>query len=644
MKKIFIILFIIFTVPTFAFIILHNNSQKKSENIIQKNGETTTPYDFVYPKKITQTKEITWKFISNDFVSVYNRRSGIIQDIFVDIWDEVKSGQVLATLFEVGVDWESSSFINEKLTLLKAKENELQNAKHIQEQKINEWIEKIKEQYVLLEQAKENQKVKINQITNLQKNTSFLEENSVNIKKQAIEIEQKALQLLEQNLEDAILSKNSKLEELEEKKKQILQNSFIVIQKSFDEILKLLYLWENRVISENTFINNNDISLYLSAKDTNLRNTFLEKIQDFYIKKQSSWDIQELFEKLEEIYALAPNIIENTVLSANITQDQLDNFKTSIFSENNLLITQRSNLENIIKMYETTSQTENEKINTIQNNILKQKEIISLKEKEQQLSIQNQEKTNKNIDDELEKIITLETWNIESIEAKIWVLEKNLELIKSQEQKNIDDIQNSLNIIKSSLQTTTSIYWNNEIISPFDGIISKRNINVGDMIATSSLAFEMVWVETNLSKKSPQEVVFSIPEEMKDSIKNWDEIEFIWVEKSSNTFTWSIWRISPQVDTINNTIQIQARVEKNFLPHNSNVRVFLKNEKKYFRVPFQSIYNKNWEKVIYFLKDSWNLWYRKINIIHEIWEMVDIEWSHIDENYKIVTTPLYFDN
>jgi len=96
-------------------------------------------------------------------------------------------------------------------------------------------------------------------------------------------------------------------------------------------------------------------------------------------------------------------------LSANITQDQLDNFKTSIFSENNLLITQRSNLENIIKMYETTSQTENEKINTIQNNILKQKEIISLKEKEQQLSIQNQEKTNKNIDDELEKIITLET-------------------------------------------------------------------------------------------------------------------------------------------------------------------------------------------------------------------------------------------
>jgi len=59
MKKIFIILFIIFTVPTFAFIILRNNSQKISENIIQKNGETTTPYSFVYPKKITQTKEIT---------------------------------------------------------------------------------------------------------------------------------------------------------------------------------------------------------------------------------------------------------------------------------------------------------------------------------------------------------------------------------------------------------------------------------------------------------------------------------------------------------------------------------------------------------------------------------------------------------
>lgn len=646
MKKIIIALFILFTVPIFTFLVFKKDTLHKvdsNNNIQNQNVDLETTYDFVYPKKVTQKREIIWKFVSNDIASIYNRRDGIIQDIFVDIWDSVKTWQVLAILFDVWVSWQAQSNINEKNEILKARQIELQNSINVKEQKINELKERINEQYKLLELAWKNKDVRVNQIQNLLTNTSLIEDNSIILKQQAVEVEQKSLELLEKNLKDALSSKESKLKDLENKKQQILDNSLVVVDKSFDEIIKLIYLWSDRAFSDNTFLNSNDISIYLSAKNSNLRNSFLQKTQDFYNIKRDSWDILELFNKLEELYFLAPSIIDNTVLSSDISQNLLDSLKNSIFSANSSLIKQKWDLENIINSYETTTRTETEKINSIKNNISKQKEILILRQKELELALNNQNKTNINLEDELKKIQTSEWTTIETILARISVLEQNLKLIEAQEQKSIDDIQNSINIARSSLNTAVSVYGNNQIISPFDWVISKRNINVWDMISSSMLAFEMVWVPTSLSKKANREVIFNIPQELKDYVEIWKEISFVGVTDSSLSYSGSIWRISPQIDSSNNTIQVQAKINERFLPHNSDVRVFLNIDKNYLRIPFKSLYNKDWEKVVYFLRESWNLWYRKVNIINEIWEMVDIEWMNLDESYKIVTTPLYFE-
>lgn len=649
MKKTIIVLFILFTVPTLAFVVFQkdtlNKVSSKSNNSTQnQNVDIKTTYDFVYPEKVTQKREIIWKFVSNDIASIYNRRDGIIQDIFVDIWDSVKAWQVLATLFDVWVSWQAQSNINEKNEILKARQTELQNSINVKEQKIIELKERINEQYKLLELASKNKDVRVKQIQNLLTNTSLIEDNSIILKKQAVEVEQKSLNLLENNLKDALSSKESKLKDLENKKQQILDNSLVVVDKSFDEIIKLIYLWNDRSFSDNTFLNSNDISIYLSARNTSIRNSFLLKAQEFYNIKRDSGDIIELFNKLEELYFLAPSIIDNTVLSSDISQNLLDSLKNSIFSANSSLIKQRWDLENIINSYETTNRNETEKINSIKNNISKQKEVLILRQKELEWAFNNQNRTNTNLEDELEKIQTNELTTVETIGARISVLEQNLKLIEAQEQKNIDDIQNAINIARSSLTTAVSVYGNNQIISPFDWVISKRNINVWDMISSSMLAFEMIWVPTSLSKKATQEVIFNIPQELKNYVENGMEIEFVWVTDSTNIFTWSIWRVSPQIDSSNNTIQVQAKINDRFLPHNSDVRIFLNIDKNYLRVPFKSIYNKDWEKVVYFLRESWNLWYRKVNVINEIWEMVDIEWVNLDESYKIVTTPLYFEN
>lgn len=649
MKKTIVVLFMLFVGSLLVFVISQNNissqNHSHSNNSTQNNiVENQTTYDFVYPKKVTQKREIIWKFISNDVWSVYSRRDAIVKDILVDIWDTVKAWQVLATLFDVWVAGEAASNITEKSEMLKSSQIALQNAISIKNQKINELQERINEQYKLLELAGKNKEVRIVQIQNLLDNTSLIEENSILLRKQSVEVEQKSLTLLEKNLEDAISSKESKLKELENKKTQISDASLIVIDKSFDEIIKLIYLWQERVFLNNSFINNNDISPYLSAKNASLRNTFLQKVQNFQNLRVKSPDIMKLFREWEEMYSLAPSVIDNTILSVDISQNLLDSLRNSILTANMNLIKQKADFENIETNYETTLRVETEKINAIQNNIAKQKELVVLRQKELEVALNTQNKTNTNLEDELKKIQTSEWTTIETIQARISVLEENLSLLKIQEQANIDSIQNAVNIAKSSLGTTLTTYGSNQILSPFDGVISKRNISVWDMISSSMLAFEMTWVPTTLSKNAAQEVVFSIPQELKNYAQNWLEVSFVWVEDSTNIFTGTIWRISPQIDTINNTIQLQARVSDPFLPHNSNVRVFLDMKKNYFQVPFKSIYNRNWEKVVYFLRESWNLGYRKVNIINEIWEMVDIEGFDFDESYKIITTPLYFDN
>ena len=647
MKKTIMVLFILFTVPTLAFVVLKKNNLHKvnsnSNNTQNQNVNSKTTYDFVHPKKVTQTREIIWKFVSNDVVSIYNRRDAIVQDILVDIWDKVKAWQILANLFDVWVPGQAGANINEKSEVLKAKQIDLQNTLNVSEQKINELNERIKEQYTLLLLAWKNKDVKVNQIKNLLNNTYLIEDNSILLKKQAVEVEQKSLELLEKNLEDALSSKESKLKDLENKKKQIFDNSLVVIDKSFDEIMRLIYLWQDRNYSQNDIINENDISVYLSAKNSNIRNIFLQKIQEFYILKKDFWDIEELFNKLEEIYSLAPSVIDNTILGSNVSQSLLDSFKSSLFPANNSLIKQRWDFENIMSSYETTSKTETEKINALQNNISKQKEVIILRQKELELSLNSQNKTNVNLENELEKIQTSEWTNIETIEARISVLKENLSLLKAQESKNIDDTQNAINIAKSVLNTQYTVSGNNKILSPFDWVISNRNINVWDMISSSMLAFEMVWVSTSLSKKANREAVFSIPQELKDTVFDGMEITFVWVNDSNTTYSWSIWRISPQVNGSNNTIQVQAKVDDINLPHNSNIRVFLSHDKNHLRIPFKSVYNKDWRKVVYFLKESGNLWYRYVNIINEIWEMVDVEWENLDETYQIVTTPLFFE-
>jgi hypothetical protein len=144
-----------------------------------------------------------------------------------------------------------------------------------------------------------------------------------------------------------------------------------------------------------------------------------------------------------------------------------------------------------------------------------------------------------------------------------------------------------------------------------------------------------------LSKITKKEIKFFVPESLKENISLDKEINFYFWDNKNNSFTWSIYRISPEVDENNFSILVQAKIsdEINF-PNKSTVRVWFKTEKNIFKVPSKTIYNKWERKIIYYKKDNWKLWIRDINIISEDWEYYLIS-GQIDEKLKIVTTPIF---
>ena len=144
-----------------------------------------------------------------------------------------------------------------------------------------------------------------------------------------------------------------------------------------------------------------------------------------------------------------------------------------------------------------------------------------------------------------------------------------------------------------------------------------------------------------IEKSTKKEVKFLVPESLKENIVIGKEVIFFLSDNESNTYTGSIYRISPEVDEQTLSIIVQAKVNDNIsLPNKSTLRVSLETQQELFKVPSSTIYSKQERKIIYYKKDNWKLWVRDINIVSNDWEYSLIT-GNIDENLKVVSTPIF---
>lgn len=589
---------------------LYNSNNSEIVNN-QSNKVEKKVYNHTFAERISKSDYFKWEFISNDIASIYPRREALVRDILVDIWDSVKVWDTLATLFNPWVWWEGQSKINLKDTVVSSKNNLLVEAKKVKEAKVEELEQKIKEKEVILEETIKNFDSKISQIWNQE---TLWSEYQVTLK---------SLENLEKNLENALKTKEELLKESSNNisQKQDLLNS--KMDELYNKIIPVLYIW-NEVDIDYREIKTYDFSDYFWAKSS----MSVSDLKDVLISFHNNYDILEVNEKYEKLIDINNKLIvvlQNTIVSVSAwtTESIISSHISDINTYNTTLISQKEVLDDALNNYRVLELTQKEKIENIELQ-------ISKKENELTLILAKSGTT------QSEKQLV-----ISKLKAEIETLKKSKNLLVANEDKTITSLENEIAIAKADLNSEYIKSWDYKIVSPFSWVISKRWIEIWEKISPNNEAFRVSWVDTTLSRITKKEVKFYVPENLKDSVEIWNEIYFYYWDDETKTFTWTLYRISPEIDTETLSIIAQAKVDDNTLiPNKSTIRVQLETTKDIFKIPSSTIYNKDERKIVYYKKDNWKLWVKDINIVSDDWEYSLVSWN-FDETLKIVTTPIF---
>ena len=135
----------------------------KSESFVPPaltvTGTEDAPFQTTYPEPVsnTATALIPGTVISHETANIYPRRDGIVEDIYVDIGDEVKKGQVVALFLPKGVEGQSQTAIAEKTARKAQAETEYLNAISVSEATVTSARQQLLEKETALRIAESEQ-------------------------------------------------------------------------------------------------------------------------------------------------------------------------------------------------------------------------------------------------------------------------------------------------------------------------------------------------------------------------------------------------------------------------------------------------------------------------------------------------------
>lgn len=586
-KWLFIITVIVLIVFISSVFILNNDTDwsenKKVNNEVNNIESKKKVYKHINPERISKNDSFKWKFVLNDIASVYPRREALVKDILVDIWDTVKAGDTLATLFEPWIIWESDSKINIKNTLLSTKYNLLSEIEIVKEAKISEADIKIEEKNIIITETINNFDSKIKALEKRIKDSNLIENP------------------------DYITSQSEKISNSKKNIDQKLDVLNIKLDEIFYDIRPMFYIWN---IEDIDYLNIKswDLSDLFWAKNSSIKTDLLYKVTLFQ-RETDNLSVLDKYSKITEINNSLIETLKNTITSVSIKESDISTYIVTLKSHNKSLLTLRDNYEDSVDMYNILLKSEKENF--------------------------------ENLNLELDKLKSDKSLQIEKLKADLNVFKGSKDILIANEDKSITNIKNDILIARSNLDNEYLKSWDYKITSPFSWIISKRNLQIWEKITSNIEAFRITWVNTTLSRITKKEVKFFVPENLKNNLEINKIVSFSTWDKNSKNFTWVIYRISPEIDENNFSITVQAKVEDSIsLPNNYTVRVNLETQVSIFKIPTTSIYNKNDRKIVYYKKENWKFGVRDITIISDDGEF-SLVTGDFDETLQIVTTPIF---
>ncbi|MBT3835052.1 HlyD family efflux transporter periplasmic adaptor subunit [Candidatus Peribacteria bacterium] len=344
------------------------------------------------------------------------------------------------------------------------------------------------------------------------------------------------------------------------------------------------------------------------------------------------------FKSLEDIYMNASADQKNDALD-----DLLEQAQTAFLGLHNLLsITGSVPISQPGRGVQKDPTDLINEIHTTQSNVLKKEEnwqdaLLSYEE-----LIANEPELYQFI---LGKTDTAESNKVKLLTSQLKTTENNHGLIDSQQKQLIEGMEKAVQIANASLRAESIQSGHHQIRSPFSGIISKRFINVGEIVMPSRPAFELVDVPTSLAKAAKTEIKFGLPEHLQASVDIDSSITFLIPGDDETKYEAIVTRKSPQVDMETHTITIQAKLSDDIsLPHHSSVRIRIdEHGEPVYRVPSYAVKREAEGNMLWILdKETSEPTQKSITVIAEDGEFAEISGEITADMFVILDPPDLF--
>lgn len=442
--------------------------------------------------------------LSHETANIYPRREGIVEDVYVDIGDTVKKGQIVALLLPKGVEGQSAAIIAEQQARKAQAESNLKTAEIVAEETIIGSQQKISELQTDLEIAKHAQEAMLADFA--QKEAQILQ-----TREQAYTTVRSARQLIEQTL----LGSNSRPGQQLQEDDLLDQLGLLSPLLRYDILPQFNDMYELE-------------QQYLSLSNRQQE----EKIYDLIAQTETT------FSTLLSLLGATPTV--PSTQSGKFTQTELASITSQVLSSQNALLKAKEMLQDAETSFDSMTAAEPDVYRAYRTG-----------------------------NSDLAK-----SSNVKKFESQIVTAYNSLELTKANQEQMIERQRTQLSIAESQLNREYAQTGHRQIRSPFSGVVSKRFVEVGQIVMPSMASFELTGVPTTLAKKAKAEIRFGLPEELRDAVEIDDSITFFLPADELESFEAVITRKSPQVDMQTRTFIVHARVPDELkLPHQTSVRV-----------------------------------------------------------------------
>lgn len=594
------ILLVLFGISYGGYHVLFQDTptQKTSINSTKEISEPDIKTVFPSLSKNFSTLLLSGTLRSNETGKIFTRADGIVKDIYVEVGDKVKAGQTLASLLPHGVEGEAETIIAEKRAMRDKAKVEYESA------------------LKLATASRSTSQTNVD-------TTNIRESSNVAFTKQSILLSKTSLENTKKLLDQTKKTQEAQLSEAENEITQTVKQAIIAGNNAFQTANKIIFTDRSNLGSIN--ISESNLSQYYGALNSSTRSKFATSYNQAREQKNtvSTLDAEaqknaviSYFSIIDQLLTNTEALLRATVSNMDISQSMLDTGITEIHDAQESLAMAREKFTNAVQSKTVLEKEQESSLTELENTVKEQEAMIASNTEAVKLAQADQSRNS--LLAEKEKTQT--------------EVERNTDIAKMGAELALAEAALASELTKSGHQV---------IKAPFNGVIAKRNIRIGDTVMNTDAAFEVVQINSALAKNAKAVVQFGAPEDLFNIINEGNEVEIVVPGQENQSYTAMVTSKSSLIDPASRVFTLLATIKDDvFLPDNSNVRVRVATEKNpAWQVSSRSIKRMDGENYIWLLGEDNNPQKILITLLAEDGEFADIRGENLGASSKVILDP-----